>query len=113
MKSIRPGMRKHNAESTPIERMRLRIAAIGGFFAFARPENWFVSKIPPLLAVAYLEILRLGIAPHDAVQLLACALFSICSVAIYGHVVNDLFDLDADRLAGKANRLASMQPIGR
>jgi hypothetical protein len=45
-------MRKHNAESAPMERMRLRIAAIGGVVAFARPGNWFVSKIPPLLAVA-------------------------------------------------------------
>ena len=77
MKSIRPGMRKHKLKARPIEQMRQPVAAIGGFFAFARPENWFVSKIPPLLAVAYLEILRFGIAPDDAARLLACSLFSI------------------------------------
>jgi 4-hydroxybenzoate polyprenyltransferase len=106
-------MRKHKAESAPMERMRLRIAAIGRFFAFARPGNWFVSKIPPLLAVGYLEILRSGISPHNAARLLACSLFSIFCVAIYGHVLNDIFDQEADRLANKVNRLATMRPIWR
>jgi 4-hydroxybenzoate polyprenyltransferase len=106
-------MRKHKAESAPMERMRLRIAAIGGFVAFARPGNWFVSKIPPLLAVAYLEILRSGIAPHNAARLLACCLFSIFCVAIYGHVLNDIFDQETDRLANKVNRLATMRPVWR
>ena len=31
--------------------MHFRIVAASRFFAFARPGNWFVSKIPPLLAV--------------------------------------------------------------
>lgn len=93
--------------------MRLRIAGAAGFFAFARPGNWFVSKIPPLLAVAYLSILRFGIAPHDAARLLAAGLLSIFCVAIYGHVLNDIFDLEADRLAHKINRLAAMRPICR
>src|ERR1700686_1384627 len=113
MKSIRPGMRKHNAESAPMERMRLRIAAIGGVVAFARPGHWFVSKIPPLLAVAYLEILRSGIAPHHAARVLACSLLSIFCVAIYGHVLNDIFDQETDRLANKVNRLATMRPVWR
>lgn len=96
-----------------MERMRLRIAAAADFFAFARPGNWFVSKIPPLLAVAYLDILQFGIAPHDAARLLASGLLSICCVAIYGHVVNDIFDQEADRLANKVNRLAAMRPVCR
>jgi 4-hydroxybenzoate polyprenyltransferase len=106
----RPG-RELSGQS--VDRTRSPIAALARSFAFARPENWFASKIPPLLAIAYLEILRLAIAPHDAVRLLACALFSVCCVAIYGHVVNDLFDLDADRHAGKANRLARIRPVHR
>jgi 4-hydroxybenzoate polyprenyltransferase len=89
------------------------MAAVAGLFAFARPENWFVSKIPPLLAVAYLEILRFGLAPHDAIRLLACALFSIFCVAIYGHILNDIFDLEVDRLANKVNRLAAIRPAWR
>ena len=121
MKFIRPGMRKPKAESASMERMlakaqtkvRATRLRIGGFFAFARPGNWFVSKIPPLLAVAYLAILRSGIAPHNAVRLLACGLFSIFCVAIYGHVLNDIFDQEADRLANKVNRLATMRPVWR
>jgi 4-hydroxybenzoate polyprenyltransferase len=106
-------MRKHKVESAPMEQLRSRIAAIGGFFAFARPGNWFVSKIPPLLAVAYLDILRSGIAANDAVRLLACSMFSICCVAVYGHVLNDIFDQEADRLANKVNRVAIMRPVWR
>jgi 4-hydroxybenzoate polyprenyltransferase len=94
-------------------RPRRRIARLAGALAFARPGNWFVSKIPPLLAIAYLDILRFGIAPLEAVPLLACGLVSIFCVAIYGHVVNDIFDLEADRLANKPNRLAAMRPAWR
>jgi 4-hydroxybenzoate polyprenyltransferase len=106
-------MRKHEAESASMERMRLRISAISSFLAFARPGNWFVSKIPPLLAVAYLEILRSGIAAHNAVRLLGCSMFSIFCVAVYGHVLNDIFDQEADRLANKVNRVATMRPVWR
>jgi 4-hydroxybenzoate polyprenyltransferase len=93
--------------------MRSRIAAAAEGLGFARTGNWFVAKIPPLLAVAYLDILRSGIQPQPAARLLGCGLFSIFSVAIYGHVVNDIFDLEADRLANKANRLAAMGPVSR
>jgi len=86
---------------------------VAGWFAFARPGNWFVSKIPPLLAVGYLDILRFGIAPRDTARLLTCGLLSIFCVAIYGHVLNDVFDLEADRLANKVNRLAGMRPVWR
>ena len=40
-------------------------------------------------------------------------MFSIFCVAIYGHVVNDIFDLEPDRLANKVNRLAAMRPVCR
>jgi 4-hydroxybenzoate polyprenyltransferase len=96
-----------------MEGMRLRIGAAAGFFAFARPENWLVSKIPPLLAIAYLDILRFGIPLHVAARLLGCGLFSIFCVAIYGHVVNDIFDREADRLANKVNRLVTLRPVWR
>src|ERR1700689_5482009 len=77
------------------------------------PGNWLASKIPTLPAIAYIDILRFGIAPDEAARLLVSALISICCVAIYGHVVNDIFDLEADRLANKVNRLAAMRPTRR
>jgi 4-hydroxybenzoate polyprenyltransferase len=96
-----------------MKRIRFRITAAAQGLAFARTGNWFVSKMPPLLAVAYIEILRFGIKPQPAARLLGCGLLSIFCVAIYGHVVNDIFDLEADRLAHKVNRLAAMRPLFR
>jgi hypothetical protein len=93
-----------------VTRRRPRLA---GSLAFARPENWLVSKIPPLLAVAYLAVGRFGTAPDDVLRLLASGLVSIVCVATYGHLVNDMFDLEADRLANKVNRLAAMRPVRR
>ncbi|MEI9984089.1 MAG: UbiA family prenyltransferase [Aliidongia sp.] len=87
--------------------------AVARLFAFGRPGHWFVSKIPPLLAIGYIDILRFGTAPDQTARLLVSALFSICCVAVYGHVVNDMFDLEADRLANKVNRLATMRPARR
>jgi|SRR5271157_314447 len=96
-----------------MKRMRFRITAAAEGLAFARTGNWFVSKIPPLLAVAYLQILRFGFTPRPAARLLGCGMLSVFCVAIYGHVVNDIFDLDADRRANKVNRLAAMGPVFR
>lgn len=78
--------------------------------AFARSENWFVSKIPPLLAIGYLASVVVNVAPQECVRLLGAGLFSIFCVATYGHIVNDFFDLEADLLAGKLNRLVGIRP---
>lgn len=75
-------------------------------FQFARPGNWWCSKIPPLLAVAYLTILLRDTEVFRASELLACYVFSVSCVATYGHVVNDAFDVEQDRLAGRRNALA-------
>ena len=96
-----------------MERMRVPMPAAARLFASARLGNWFVPKIPPLLAVAYLEILRLSVAPNAAARLLASGLLSIFCVASYGHIINDIFDQNADRLANKVNRLASVRPAYR
>ena len=56
---------------------------VGEIVAFARPQNWLVSKIPPLLAVAYLAIFRFGIDPADATRFLVCGMVSIFCVALY------------------------------
>ncbi len=80
--------------------------AFGRLFRAARPENWWFSKVPPLLAVAYLDILRIGCDSSRGALLLACFLCSISGVASYGHVVNDAFDVEADLRAGKHNHMA-------
>lgn len=78
--------------------------------AIIRLDNWWCAKIPPLLAVAYLQILSGGLGLSRAATLLACFLFSIACVAAFGHVVNDLFDIEVDRRAGKPNAVAGLPP---
>lgn len=73
-----------------------------------RIGNWWDAKIPPLLAVAYLELLRAGATPEAALPPLAFYLAAVVCVASYGHVVNDIFDIEADRRAGKANTMAAL-----
>ena len=78
-----------------------------------RPDNWWFSKMPPLLAVAYLDISRGHIGPASGTPLLLCMLFSVSCVASYGHVVNDIFDVAADARAGKSNSMAGATHLQR
>ena len=73
-----------------------------------RLDDWWYSKIPPLLAVAYLQALVAHVSSTRLAEVLPCALLSIVCVAAYGHVVNDIFDVDADRRAGKANAMTNV-----
>jgi hypothetical protein len=74
-------------------------------FRATRAENWWFSKIPPLLAVAYLEVARNSSESGHLGVLVGCFLCSISSVAAYGHIINDAFDVETDLRAGKPNRL--------
>jgi 4-hydroxybenzoate polyprenyltransferase len=78
-----------------------------------RSENWWFAKIPPLLAVMYLEIARLGGEPRHAILMLVGFLCSISCVAAYGHVINDVFDVEADLRAGRSNRMAGVSTTQR
>jgi hypothetical protein len=86
---------------------------IVGASSFARPGNWWFSKIPPLLAVAYLAILLQGTDAGRGVLLIVCYIVSVSCVAIYGHAINDAFDIAADQRAGKPNAMAALSVNGR
>lgn len=75
---------------------------------FSRFDDWWFSKIPPLLTVVFLLILQRGIELDQAIPLSVGILFSIISIAAYGHVVNDVYDIESDALAGKPNTMASL-----
>jgi hypothetical protein len=62
-----------------------------------------------VLAVAYLDILRVGGDRRRTGLLLGCYLCSICMVAAYGHVINDACDVKADLSAGKRNSMADVR----
>lgn len=89
---------------------RHSMAAIKKFIRF---DNWWYSKMPPILAVAYLCILQGKFTPAELAGLLPSMLFSIACVAAYGHIINDIFDIDSDRRAGKRNAIARLAVLQR
>ncbi|MGB6295605.1 MAG: UbiA family prenyltransferase, partial [Rivularia sp. (in: cyanobacteria)] len=78
------------------------------FFNLLRGNDWWFYKIPPLLAIAYAEILIQDTPPQQSIVTLLSLLISMFFVAAYGHVVNDIFDIEIDSQAGKQNRMASL-----
>lgn len=83
----------------------MKLSAIS---SLVRGSNWWYSKIPPLLAIAYAEIALQRLAPGAAIGRVAALLASACCVAAYGHVLNDICDIETDRLAGKTNAMARL-----
>lgn len=80
---------------------------------FVRFDHWFTQKLSPLLVVAYAVFWATGTAPHEAFAVLPLVLLCICSVAAYGHVINDWFDLDSDAASAKANTLEEVSLTAR
>src|ERR1700681_1027624 len=68
-----------------------------------RSQDWWEFKMPPVLAAAYGSILIARPAPAYALATIATLVFSISCVAAYGYLINDLFDIEDDRLGGKPN----------
>ncbi len=81
---------------------------IGSLFNLLRGQDWWFYKIPPLLAIGYAEILTQDISPQPSFTTLLALTVSMFFVAAYGHVVNDIFDIEVDEKAGKPNRMASL-----
>ncbi|MEH2135979.1 UbiA family prenyltransferase, partial [Nostoc sp.] len=77
-------------------------------FNLLRGNDWWFYKIPPLLAIAYAEIFIQDTPPQQSIITLLALLVSMFFVAAYGHVVNDIFDIELDFQAGKHNRMAHL-----
>src|SRR6478672_5410321 len=78
-----------------------------------RFDHWWWYKIPPVLSLAAAVLLTRDELSAHTVLVLFSAVWSICSVASYGHLINDAFDVEQDRLAGKSNNMANVSPAGR
>lgn len=89
---------------------RLHLAAI---HHMVRADDWLYYKIPPLLAFGYVVALVGDIPFLVFAETMPILLISICSVAAYGYVINDMFDIEQDRAAGKKNAMAAVQPLYR
>lgn len=98
---------QHNNRTAGI---RGRIAL---FLNLLRGSDWWFYKIPPLLAIAYTEILLQSPSPQTALVKLLALLASMFFVAAYGHVINDIFDIEVDRRANKPNRMAALSIFQR
>ncbi len=83
------------------------------FSGIVRADNWVYSKIPPLLAVGYGMALVTGTEFLLALKTLSLIFVCICSVAAYGHIINDIFDIQQDLSTGKKNSMAGISPIWR
>jgi 4-hydroxybenzoate polyprenyltransferase len=72
-----------------------------------KAEKWWNDKAPPVLGLAY-YLLATGarVAPLSrSLAGMLAFLAAFIGVAGFGHVINDLGDLEADRAAGKPNTM--------
>lgn len=89
------------------------IVKLSSFFKIIRASEWWLYKIAPLLAVAYAEILLIHLPRFQSIITVLTFLLSISSVAAYGYIVNDIFDIEVDCKAGKSNAMAQFLPWQR
>ena len=80
----------------------LRLDRKRGLMILVRPRAWWYNKVP--LSFLMLLLLVDGSAFTFAVLwALAGLLGTVCCAANYGYALNELFDVDEDRRAGRAN----------
>ena len=109
--------RSKKQKKVPETKAKIEIPAMSGlfssFFKAIRSHDWWLYKIPPLLAISYAEILLLDIPVLQSIFTVSALLFSIACVAAYGYIINDSFDIEVDRKAGKSNAMAQFLPWQR
>ena len=71
--------------------------------------NWWTHKIPPLLLVVYIELIRRHASLGASVAAICVLLCCVSCVAAYGHVVNDWCDIADDQRAGKPNAMRDVR----
>ncbi len=103
---------KHPLETKTIDEVK-SVGLFSSFFQLVRGANWWLYKIPPLLAIAYATILLQATPPQTAIVTLLALLISMFFVAAYGHVTNDIFDIEIDKRASKPNQMASLSVLER
>ncbi|QIR37177.1 tetratricopeptide repeat protein [Tolypothrix sp. PCC 7910] len=103
---------KHTLEAEVVGESR-STGLFSSFSKIIRGGNWWLYKIPPLLAIAYGEIILMSLPAIQSILTISALLFSISCVAAYGHIVNDIFDIEVDQIAGKRNSIARFSSIQR
>ena len=78
-----------------------------------RSSTWWDFKLPTVLFVFYLLLGTMEFDLFGTVLLLAVVVVVVASAASCGHVVNDISDVESDRVAGKQNAMADSSPTRR
>ena len=111
--AARSKKQKESPETTANIAIPTSSSFFSSFFKAIRSHDWWLYKIPPLLAIAYAEILLLDLPVLRSLLTVSALLFAIACVAAYGHVVNDSFDIESDQQVGKHNSMAQFSPWQR
>jgi 4-hydroxybenzoate polyprenyltransferase len=82
---------------------------VGRALQAVRASDWWSYKIPPLLLTAYAGAALFDV-PVAILGVAGRAVLAILAIAVFGYVQNDICDVDADRRAGRPNR---MTDVGR
>ena len=77
---------------------------------FGRLDFWWFPKVGPALAVAYCAALVFKVPGWATMTCIATVAFVGLCAGTYGYLLNDIFDLEVDRRAGKSNRMAAFSP---
>ena len=94
------------------EPSRISAPAAPGFAAI-RAGEWWDYKLIPIVTGYYATALLLGVPLAENWPSLLVLVIAIAACAAYVSLVNDLTDLESDRVAGKVNRMAAIDPRSR
>lgn len=76
-----------------------------------RVDNWWYSKVAPAIAVSWCASLFYHVPVWDTARsILLIAFVGLCAGS-YGHIINDVYDIEVDRNAGKRNHMARFTPF--
>lgn len=78
-----------------------------------RYNDWWQTKVPFLFGIFLWHLGEFYTAPEAPFLNLLFVFMWIIGAAGFGYFVNDWFDIDQDKAAGKANMAASMHPSKR
>ena len=87
--------------------------ALSLFSKSTRISNWWNYKIPPLLGTAYALLLLGDYTVAQAITTFASIIITSIGAAGYGHFINDIWDIEADRQANKPNAASKLKPWQR
>ena len=76
-----------------------------------RLSNPWRYKVPFLISVPYWMVLASGLMPEKAAWGFLFSCITILGIAGFGYLLNDFTDQEEDRIAGKPNVIAGMNPI--